>query len=436
MKQRPKSQYLSKSESFVSFISSAVSPSLSLAFVLWVVLWFLTILLTYVDGFFFGLPSPFNSPMPAPETRFGDFFGVFAQWSESKGLGGVGFGLSYFPATYIPVEIALKIQPDPAKILPFSQGVVILTIPLILWFLRSKGLLTGLTVAVMVAFSYPLLLILHTGNVEGWVAFGILLSAAMLWKKQYIWFSIALGVTASIKGVPLIFLGALLTLLPWRQVAKYTFITIATAVGLNAVALLVLPNGLIDAGWPGVLSAIESISESQRMYSDLMVESIAGMHFGHSILNAVHAFHGVDSIPSAIWALPIFITSLVLTTGALLWARFNKIAIPQWVLFLVLGSVACFAMPTSTDYKLAYLFPALLLFARECENDLIWTPTLILLIFSLSPKSWLRVSEDPYSTAMVYLTALGLVLLPFVAFFTLWLSSREKLFTEHPRHIG
>jgi hypothetical protein len=71
----------------------------------------------YINHFFLSAPSPRTTFLPDGVTRFGDFYGLYDQWSRLK-FSGVGYGLSYFPSTYsivgflthFPIHTALMIS--------------------------------------------------------------------------------------------------------------------------------------------------------------------------------------------------------------------------------------------------------------------------------------------------------------------------------------
>lgn len=413
-----------------SYWLKPVSPVLTYAFIVWAVFWAIAILKTYVVGFFLLSSNPYNSPFPAAETRFGDFFGTFSDWVVAQGLGGVGYGVSYFPATYMPIHLLTRLAPNPWDALPWSQAVWFLSIPIIMWGLRNKGFLTSFLVTLIVFLSYPSLFILHTANLEGWVGAGILLAALMFYKKNYVVFALLLGTVGSLKGIPMIFLAALIPFVPWRKIFLYSGIALLTALFLNVIALTVLPGGYRTDGLDGVIHALDGLKKSQAMYIELMVNGGAGNHFGHSLLNTIHTIWGGEFLKSSEWGNVFSVSGIALLGLVFLAIKIKKIHFPEWAAFLIIGCAACLFTATSTDYKLVYLFPALLLFFKEENEGNPWIPTMILFMFVISPKPWLRISTDPWSTAMVYLTTMGLLALPLIYFSTIWRTKRSSYSME------
>lgn len=388
-----------------------ISPVLTYAFIAWVALWSIAIIKTYIVGFFLLSGNPYNSPFPAAETRFGDFFGTFSDWVVAGGLGGVGYGVSYFPATYLPIHILTRVAPNPWDALPWSQAVWFLSIPIIMWGLRNKGFLTSALVTIMVFLSYPSLFILHTANLEGWVGAGILLAALMFVQKKYVWFAIILGIVGSFKGIPLIFLAALIPFVPCRKIFQYSGLAILTSVSLNLIALVILPGGFRTDGMVGVSNAIEGLKKSQAMYIELMVNGGSGNHFGHSLLNTIHTIWGGEILKSSDFGIIVTMIFIALLGLFLCLLKIKKTNIPAWAIFLMIGIVACLGTATSTDYKLVYLFPAFVLFAREEKQYFGFLPIILIFTFIVSPKPWLRITSDPWSTAMVYMSTASLALL-------------------------
>lgn len=394
-----------------------ISPVLTYAFIAWVALWAIAIIKTYIVGFFLLSGNPYNSPFPAAETRFGDFFGTFSDWVVAGGLGGVGYGVSYFPATYLPIHLLTRVAPNPWDALPLSQGVWFLSIPIIMWGLRNKGFLTSALVTIMVILSYPSLFILHTANLEGWVGAGILLAALMFAQKKYVWFAIILGIVGSFKGIPLIFLAALIPFVPWRKIFQYSGLAILTSVSLNLIALLILPGGYRTDGITGISNAIEGLKKSQAMYIELMVNGGSGNHFGHSLLNTIHTIWGGDVFRSSDYGVITTVAFVALLGVYLFVLKVQKKSVPAWTIFLSIGIVACLGTPTSTDYKLVYLFPALILLAKENIQPIKNLPVVLLFTFVISPKPWLRITADPWSTAMGYMTTISLILLLIISIY-------------------
>lgn len=149
------------------------------------------------------------------------------------------------------------------------------------------------------------------------------------------------------------------------------------------------------------------------MYSALMVDTSAGTHYGHSFLNAVHAIWGLQVMPSSIWGPTLFI--LIGGFSLVVLLKLKSLESPLWMIFAVVGSAGCLMPATSTDYKLLYLAPSILIFLASANRTSKWgAMPIYLVIFAMSPKPWLYVGTDPYGNASVYLTAASLILIPLV----------------------
>jgi len=124
---------------------------LSLSLIIWAILMFVAIFVVYRRSYFFGMAHPENSFLPAPVTRFGDFFGSFSQWREFGGFGGVGYGVSYFPGMYLPIEALSRVTGDPWVAVLISRWLAIaFTSMVLVVVLRGKDLVTLLTVFILI----------------------------------------------------------------------------------------------------------------------------------------------------------------------------------------------------------------------------------------------------------------------------------------------
>jgi hypothetical protein len=58
----------------------------------------------YWRGTLLGMPFPDNTFLTSPTSRFGDYYSTVSEWHVGH-FTGIGYGLSYFPATYLLVEL-------------------------------------------------------------------------------------------------------------------------------------------------------------------------------------------------------------------------------------------------------------------------------------------------------------------------------------------
>jgi len=374
----------------------------------------IAILLIYIQGVIEARPYPMNTFLPAPATRFGDFFGTFSQYAQAKGLGGVGYGVAYFPATYLPIQALVTMTSDPWRAMWISQITWIFgSIVVIFYTLRSKGFLVSAVAMVLIIFSYPSLLAFHTGNIEGWTGFLLLVAAALALRNSWLSFGVVVGVMGALKGVPMVFLLIPWFTCKWKVALRATAASLLTAAFLTLTALFFLPHGILSSGLSGATHALTAIRKSQAMYTELMVNGAAGIHYGHSILNTVHAIWGMGTLPSPTWGPILFIVVIILLVLVMILLR--RLQAPIWMKFAVVGSIGCLAPATSTDYKLLYLAPALLAFLAAIDVTSPWTiGPICLVVFAMSPKPWLYVGTDPFGNATVYLTTAALLAIPLV----------------------
>lgn len=395
-----------------------VTAESGLIFVLHFALFFLAILIIYIRGFIWGKAEPFNSIMPSPVTRFGDFFGAYDLWAINKGFGGIGYGASYFPGLYVFVEIFYLITKDiwfALKLLCiFYVSIVSGTV---LIFLRARGLATSLMGLMIVLVSYPSLFAIHTGNLEMLIFVIILLGAIAAHAKKWRTFAFLIGVATSAKVFPGIFALAPFVLASPKVALRTLLLAIRISVTFSLFALFFMPGGLYSNGISSLPNILDSISESQAMYSDLMVTGVPGLHFGHSLLNGLHAVFGMEFLSSNIWAYPMMAIGLLWTLLALFLIR--KLHPPIWMVFGFLGSSGCIFAPTSTDYKLLYLVPAIALYFRDNETKSKQIALICLLVFAISPKPYWYVGTDAYTNANVWLTPISLLVFQFGSIFKL-----------------
>lgn len=361
----------------------------------WSTLMSLAITISYRRAAFHGLEYPWNTFLPAPVTRFGDFFNMQSEWESFGGLGGVGYGVSYFPAVYPFVEVLSWITTNPWTALWFVLPVFPLAAA---WAIRAvvrpSNVSQFLGIFVLLVTSYPALVGFHTGNIELWIGGLLLIAAGFASRQKWYSFAMVVGIAASFKLIPLIFL-----LVPLFRVSREVFLRISLAAALlfllfNASALVILPGGVLNGGWGTVRTNIQAMLESQSMYSDLMVYSGSGVHYGHSFSNAFNALRNeILMTPGALW-LALSLALLALGVVALWRNRRQDLVSP----FIVSGALGCLLPPTSTDYKLLYLLPALLLLLNR-ENTGIGTKSRVFIVvisLAVAPKPWAILHNNPF----------------------------------------
>jgi hypothetical protein len=380
----------------------------------WLLLTFISISLNYYRGYVRGYDYPFNSSYPAME--FGDFFGAYAQWIDFEGFGKSGYGVSYFPATYLFLQLIILVTGDLRELaLTISLSVWILGSTLIVFrYLKNKGFILTFILISMILLSYPSLFIFHTGNVEAWVGFLILAAGVSASQRKWNYFAIFVGLAGACKGVPLIFSLIPFFVLHFKHAAVVVVKVGVVFFSLTLFSLIMLPGGYLSNGFNGIDLAIRGILASQQKYTELMVNSVAGIHYGHSFLNAVHAIFGIQVLPSELWGPIIFWVSVFILGFLLVLQKFSGAEL--WIKFLGISSIACIGMATSTDYKLVYLATPLLMASQSKFQT--WTSKVLLFssIFAMSSKPYIYLGTDPFGNATVYLTAFSLIFIVIICY--------------------
>lgn len=401
-----------------SYLLQPLHKVLTVGLIVWVIMMFIAVFVVYRRGFFLGLQHPENSFLPHPNVRFGDFNQTYNEWRQ-QGFGTLGYGMSYFPAMYVPVHILFRLSGDGSEpALLFTRYLtLLLTSALLFWSVRRSGLSGGIATLVLILLSYPYLLILQTGNLESFVVVLFVVMSIVCQKQHWNLFGAAVGLVGAMKGLPALFFVLPFFVAGVRSGIKSLVSGVASIALVSGVALLLLPGGFRDGGLGGVAEALRSIRESQELYTELMVNSAAGIHYGHSLLNSVHAVFGMNFMSSQTFGVPVFLTTAAagLYSMNLVRRQGNSLGLQ----LAVLGATTCLAPATSTDYKLLALAPALLVLVNYGER-LARDERLVFfaIIVAMAPKPYLRVGFDPWGYASVYATTLilmGIVLLPIVS---------------------
>lgn len=284
---------------------------------------------------------------------------------------------------------------------------------LIVYFLRKRNLVQTLIFLFLIIFSYPSIFILATGNIEAWIGFLLILSSIFAYYGKWNSFAVCIGFAGAIKGVPLIFI--LLPLFIKKQSGIVIAIkTLTFSFMVSVFSLIVLPKGYLANGSSGFTSVFWEIWSAQATYRAHMENSISGVNYGHSLLNAVHALFGLQTLPTYTWGPVIFCILFVVLLICLYLQRVARVKI--WLIYLSISVFACLALPTSTDYKLIYLAAPLLLAAKSDLSSKYEKLLLVLLVFTMSPKPYLYVGENPFSNASVFLTSASLLIIMVVCY--------------------
>ena len=372
---------------------------------------------------------PKNTFLSPPESRFGDMYSTVGPWLES-GFSGVGFPFSYFPGMYLLIEV----MHNSASIFNFP-GIWVMMILLFTSITISVFFIIGFrnfaicaSLILILTFSQPSLLIWSTGNLEGYIAILLLYSFVLFAKKKYLFFTLVISFIASAKLFPAIFILALLFKMRFISFLKLAIIFLSFMILVSLSSMAFLKGGFLRSN-NSFIDIISFSNESRSLYADLMYYSEASIPYGHSFLNGVHSIFGMAFLNTRenmfsvaiLLSLIIFIPSLVIA---------YKASSHDWVFILILGSWTLSVVPTSTDYRLVYLWPALIMFFKLRFHSIAHSLIIMWVIVILSPKPYFPTAIHPQAYFQVYFSAFSLVLIPiFLAVIEIY-SSRKN--TSNP----
>lgn len=388
-------------------LESRIPPRLGLVILVTTVFGVVALCVVYVRGLFWNQPFPLNTFLPGPATRFGDFFGNHDHWRRNN-FSDVSYAGAYFPTTYLFLDLLVDHLRMPyTALFAYFSTVFVGTIAgtkLLLEPVSPRSI--GRSLCYLIVFiNYPFFFMVHTGNLEGWTFVLILFAVANVSVHREERAAIYLGLAIAMKAFPIVFLPLLIFNVNQHRKAKVVVRVIATAATSTILALLILPGGL-TSGW----SVIGNLRKSQTMYSELMVFGDPGTNFGHSMLNGIHAIYGSHVLSTRQWWWLIVLIGIA--TSGILFMLQHRAQVSLWKVATTAAITGCLFVPTSTDYKLLYFIPAILLFCvakeRITKFDCV---AAVLLVFIISPKPWWVLSRSQYFNAGVWMTPLLMTLL-------------------------
>ena len=355
------------------------------------------------------LTWPWTSFYPNPGSSFGDFFSAFDQWNANNWTS-PGFGISYMPANYLFIEILGLITKSRYLALSLVVFLALLAI-----LATTKALFTEYTqrtTAILIFLSsYPIWFMFLTGNLELLVLSLVCIFFLSLRQNKFPYVFIGLAISIKLIHFPLL-------VLFWvyysnREAISYLIKSIVVAIFANILALIMLPSGLLDIGYRQFISSLKNIYLSIQMYRELMYETVAGDHFGHSLLNSLSVItnHSLGKQP-IFWVLNFATISLLCVfISAKLYQRGGS---ADKFMFLA-SSWICLAYPTSTDYRLVYFCFVVVLALANPKRDKLDETLAILSILVIQAKPFFHLHGNPFGSMTTWLTPwiilLGLLLL-------------------------
>jgi hypothetical protein len=341
----------------------------------------------YFQGVYLNKTYPFNSFLP--NAFFGDFYSAFDQWTAYKFVG-TGFGLSYFPGTYLIIDILVKLFSRTTVIIVYLSFFTIFLLTYSYSNLKTNSRIESLLNTFVISIlSYPFLITFQTANVEIITFISVVLFFVFYSKKRFLSIFF-LAYAISMKVFPGIFIVLLFSEKRYKEI----FLIMAFV-----VLFTLLPLVLFDGGFNrGIGNYVANLTASQKMYFDLMIINDAGNHYGHSLLNGLRII-----LPG------MFSSMRAIVIPYEIFASIAFVLIAAYVIFLekvFWKKIACLVMAmnllpfTSTDYKLLYIFLPLFYFINYPRNkyDLIF---IVLFSLILIPKDYLYFNNNPLSNLNV-----------------------------------
>ena len=307
----------------------------------------------YYRGMVLEMKFPKNTFLPPPVSRFGDFYGVIDQWSHMA-FNGVGYGLSYFPSTYLIADMFSHIQPRMSSLITFLT--IFFGFFLIYAYLnlrsRNNFIETIQNVVVCAFMTFPVLFTIHTANFEAFIFMFLCLFIYLYQRGKFALSSLPLAMCISMKAFPAVFLILFVADRKYKEI----LLTLIAVVILSLLPLLIFDGGM-SSGLDVYLSHLKA---SQKMYTDLMITGPAGNHFGHSLLNGLRIVMGDDAFPPMQKILlPYLVLSIFIFSVLSLFIIFVERVFWKRIALLVVSM--CLLPYTSTDYKLLHFFIPLFL---------------------------------------------------------------------------
>jgi hypothetical protein len=346
---------------------------------------FLSVAFHYWKGVVEHLGFPRNTFLSAPPP-FGDYLGVHSQWTSDK-FAGTGYGLSYFPSTYLFIDPFTKLFKVPNQAAIAFVTIFSLCVAAYAYkSLRAKSNYMTLLAVFACFLSYPFLFTFFTGNVEAFVFVGLALFVCFYVKKEHSFCtSLFLAIPVSMKLFPAVFFVLMLSDKRYKEM----FYTVLWVIILTIVPLLIFRGGILD-GFSGYIERFES---SQSMYKELMIMDTAGIHFGHSLLGAMRIVLGQDMPPMKSILLPYLI--LALAVFGVLSLYIVKCEKALWKKIVLLVIAMCLLPYTSTDYKLVHFLIPLFVFVNTNEKERLDSLYLLLFGLLLIPKDYIYFDQNP-----------------------------------------
>jgi hypothetical protein len=243
-----------------------------------------------------------------------------------------------------------------------------------------------LNVTVFTMMSYPLLFTLDRGNIEG-IIFIFLSCAAWLYLSGHSkWAAACIGIAASIKGFPILFLVLFVKERRWKEL----IIGLAVPVCLTLTALFFLEGGVFEN--------LILLRDALRNFGDSLLVKYNGIAYGISLFGMVYtcwvilhqAFMDLDALR------PIFtiynVVAGIILLVAVVYILFSRLEFwKSW--FIMVAALQLLPFP-SYDYKLIHTLVPMFLLIRSGKETR-WTRAyLVFLCLIIVPKGFWILFND------------------------------------------
>ncbi|MGA2911285.1 MAG: glycosyltransferase family 87 protein [Candidatus Levyibacteriota bacterium] len=343
----------------------------------------------YFQGAYYGQGFPRNTFIP--NWFFGDFFAVFEQWRNYQ-FNGIGFGLSYFPGTYLFMDLMTKLFNAYVAVLIMLISFTVFLFAYTYKNVKINKILESLRNAFIISLmSYPFLFAFQTANLEI-ITFIAVCLFFIFYKKHKTLSVLALAYAISMKLFP----GVFIILLLLEKRFKDIFLTCVFTVFFTILPLLIFDGGFNK----GIGNYINNFKGSQQLYSNLMILGESGNHYGHSLLNGFRAlFPWVfpSSIEPILFSYIIFISIITLAIIGYLFF-FEKTFWKRVACLVMMMNLFPF---TSTDYKLLYIFLPLFFLINHLKKSKYDAIFIILFSLLLIPKDYFYFNNNAFSNLNV-----------------------------------
>ena len=350
-------------------------------------------------GVFLGRGYPFSTFLFRPLDRFQDFFGVLRMTADRNPYQirtvvnvfehSPVEASNYFPFTHLLLYPFTLIN-NYMSLLIYSLCIIGFS-ALMSATTLGKGLSESfgqrfLNVTVFTMMSYPLLFTLDRGNIEG-IIFVFLSCAAWLYLSGHSkWAAACIGIAASIKGFPILFLVLFVKERRWKEL----IIGLAVPVCLTLTALFFLEGGVFEN--------LILLRDALRNFGDSLLVKYNGIAYGISLFGMVYtcwiilhqAFMDLDALR------PIFtiynVVAGIILLVAVVYILFSRLEFwKSW--FVMVAALQLLPFP-SYDYKLIHTLVPMFLLIRSGKETR-WTRAyLAFLCLIIVPKGFWILFND------------------------------------------